>query len=80
MPLKQNLDGKHRILVEVRGILAVEAESGDAANQVAEAWIQTVSRYEPSAAALPQLRVRWLRIFPETDDLPGFPPAETERI
>lgn len=71
LPSKQNSAGKGRFLVEARGILEVEAESGDAANWAAETWIQSVGRGEPSAT-LPPLRVRWLRIYPETDDLPGF--------
>ena len=63
--------GKRRFLIEVRGVLEVEVDSGTQAQTIAEAWITAVG-----SGTLPSepVRVRWLRIEPESDEHPGWPP------
>jgi hypothetical protein len=55
-----------RYLVEVRGVLHVDAPDGRAADRLVREWIAAIGRHE--APPSPEVNVGWLRIFPETDD------------
>ena len=58
---------KRRFLIEVRGVLRVDAPDGDTARRAVEQWIEAVSRGEapePSAG----IAVGWLRVWPERDE------------
>ncbi len=62
---------KRRFLVEVRGMLHIDAYNGEEADRAVEAWIVGVGRGE--AAVLPDgARVGYLRIYPETEESPGW--------
>ena len=60
-----------RYLMEIRGVLHVDAPNGDAAREAVQAWIDaTVKAAEaaqdtPPAEGKPTVRIGWLRPFPE---------------
>ena len=67
----ENERKSRRFLVMVRGVLHIEAESGDEANRKAGEWIAAVGEGQP-APADPGVALDWLRIEPFEADNPGF--------
>ena len=66
-------------LIEIRGVLQVDADSGDAAERQIEAWIIAVGR--GGTAVLPAgARFNWLRIDPESDERPGWRPSRGRAV
>ena len=61
-----NSPAHRRFLVEVRGILHVEAPDGEAADRLVTAWIDAIGRHEAPPSS--DVNIGWLRVFPESDD------------
>ena len=67
----------HRFLIEVRGVLHVEATDGNTAEAQVDQWIANLGTGE--AAPLPtEIRVGYLRIFPESEERPGWPQRQNK--
>lgn len=73
----QRQPSKRRFIIEVRGVLQVEANTGEEANRATEEWIAAVGRGE--TLPHPLVRVRWLRPHPEREDIMPWPPEEETR-
>jgi hypothetical protein len=58
---------KRRFLIEVRGVLHVDAPDGDTARRAVEQWVEALRKGEtPEPAA--GITVGWLRVWPERDE------------
>jgi hypothetical protein len=58
---------KRRFLIEIRGVLHVEAPDGDIARHAAEQWIAALGR-EAGTEPAPDISIGWLRVWPERDE------------